>query len=222
MHMLCLSLRNKIHKNKFNSLGHFQSNHTYSLIILSTTLTKFCWQCKLGEISPKSPLSPTFRDPSNWVNLFALIISSTILVKFRQNRQHFGALLAGLIYSLSTFRQQPWRNYGESPLSPNSPFSPNISPTFQGSSSWVNLFALNISSTTLAKFRQNRHFRRFRRFGQLFGALLAGLIYLPQDFVNNLGEISPESLLSPNSPTFRGPSSCSGLIHSLSTSREQA
>ena len=53
------------------------------------------------------------------VNLFALIISSTTLAKFRQSRhfhqirQHFGALLAGLIYSLLSFRQQPWRNFAK-------------------------------------------------------------------------------------------------------------
>ena len=49
------------------------------------------------------------------------------------------------------------------PLLPNSPFSPN-SPTFRGPSSWVNLFTLIISSTTLVKFRQNRHFRHCLQF----------------------------------------------------------
>ena len=43
----------------------------------------------LGENSPKSPLLPIRR--------------------FRQIRQHFGALIAGLIYSLLSFRQQLWR-----------------------------------------------------------------------------------------------------------------
>ena len=75
----------------------------------------------LGEISPESPLSPnsqTIRGPSSWVNLFALDISSTTMAKFHQNRRFpqihrfrqirklFGALLAGLIYSRSTFRPQ--------------------------------------------------------------------------------------------------------------------
>ena len=43
-------------------------------------------------------------------------ISSTALAKFRQNRhfrQHFGVLLAGLIYSLLSFHQQPWRNFAK-------------------------------------------------------------------------------------------------------------
>ena len=57
----------------------------------------------VGHLSPNSP---TFRGPSNWVNLFAYIISSTTLAKIRQNRhfrqirQHFGTLLAELISSL--------------------------------------------------------------------------------------------------------------------------
>ena len=110
---------------------------------------------------------------SNWVNLFVLIISSTTLVKFRQNRnfrqirQLFGTLLPGLIYSLLSFRQQPWRNFAK--IATFDKFavfakSANIS----GPSSWVNLFALNISSTTLAKLRQIR---------QHFRALLTGFIY---------------------------------------------
>ena len=63
--------------------------------------------------------------PSSQVNLFTLIliILSITLAKFRQNChfrqirrfrqicQHFGVLLAGLIYSLLLFRQQPWRNF---------------------------------------------------------------------------------------------------------------
>ena len=85
-----------------------------------------------GEILPKSPLLPNspflpnlpaFQDPSSWVNLLAIIISSTTSAKFRQNRdfrqircfrqicKHFRALVAGLIYSLLSFRQQPWRNF---------------------------------------------------------------------------------------------------------------
>ena len=91
---------------------------------------KACYPCVTeSEIFPKSPLSPNspfspkLWGPSNWVNLFALIISSTTLAKFRQNRyfcqirrfrqicQHFRALLTGLIYSLLLFRQLPWRNF---------------------------------------------------------------------------------------------------------------
>ena len=142
----------------------------------------------LGEISPKlpflpnspfSPNSPTFRGPSSWVNLFALIISSTALAKFHQNRhfrqirQHFGALLAGLIYSLLSFRQQPWRNFAKIAIFAKFAVFAKFA-NISGPSSWVNLFALIISSTALAKFRQNRHFRQIR---QHFGALLAGLIY---------------------------------------------
>ena len=96
--------------------GPYSWVNLFALIISPTTLA-------IGEISPKSPLSPnspfspTLRDPSNWVNWFALFISSTTLAKFRQNshfrqiRQQFGAFLAGLLYSLLSFRQQPWRNF---------------------------------------------------------------------------------------------------------------
>ena len=65
---------------------------------------------------------PIFRGPCSWNNLFAIIISSNVLAKLRQNRhfrcfrqirQHFGALLAGLIYLLSSFREQPWRNFAK-------------------------------------------------------------------------------------------------------------
>ena len=136
---------------------------------------------------PNSPFSPTFQGPSSWVNLFSLIILLTTLAKFRQNRhfcqirhfrQHFGALLAGLIYSLiiSPTTLAIGEILPKSPLSSKSPFSPN-SPTLWGPSSWVNLFALITLSTTLAKFRQNRHFWQIRRFPQHYGALLAGLIY---------------------------------------------
>ena len=51
-----------------------------------------------------------FRAHLSWVNLFALIISSTILAKFRHNRQirkHFG-VVAGLIYWLLPYCQQPF------------------------------------------------------------------------------------------------------------------
>ena len=50
------------------------------------------------------------------------MISSTALAKFRHSRQirrfrqigqHVGALLTGLIYSLLSFRQQPWRNFAK-------------------------------------------------------------------------------------------------------------
>ena len=93
------------------------------------------WAWHVGEFDNFGDFYATLLGPSNWVNLFALIISSTTLEKFRQNghfcqirlfrqiRQHFGALLAR-----------------------------------------VNLFAIIISSTTLAKFRQNRHFRHCQHF----------------------------------------------------------
>ena len=48
----------------------------------------------------------------------------------------------------------------------------------------VNLFVLIISSTPwrLVKSCQNRHFRQIRRFRQLYGAILTGLIYLLWSF----------------------------------------
>ena len=113
-------------------------------------------------------------------------------MKFRQNRrfrhihhicQLFDALLAGLVYLRSTFHQHGEIS-PESWLSPNSQNSPNL-PTFRGPSSWVNLFTLDIPSTTLPKYCQNCHFRQIRqirRICQLFGALLAGLIYLRLTF----------------------------------------
>ena len=102
--------------------GPYSWVNLFALIISPTTLA-------IGEISPKSPLSPnspfspTLRDPSNWVNWFALFISSTTLANLRLNRhfrqicrfrpirQHFGGLIAGLIYSLLPSRQQTWRNF---------------------------------------------------------------------------------------------------------------
>ena len=94
----------------------------FALIISPTTFV-------LGKIllksllSPNSPLSPTLWGPFNWVNLFALIISSTTLATFRQNHHFVNfAVFAkfanisvpfylGLIYSLLSFRQQAWRNF---------------------------------------------------------------------------------------------------------------
>ena len=50
---------------------------------------------------------------------------------------------------------------------------------YRGLSSRVNIFARNISSTALTKFRQNRHFRQIRcftaKFANFFGALLVAL-----------------------------------------------
>ena len=104
--------------------GPFSWVNLLTLIISPTTL-------EIGKISLKSPLSPNLPfspllwGPFNWFNLFALIISSTTLAKLRQNRhfcqlrhfhqfrQHFGALLAGLIYSLLLFRRKPWRNFAK-------------------------------------------------------------------------------------------------------------
>ena len=90
-----------------------------------------------------SPNSATFRAPSSWVNLFALIISSTALAKFRQNRhfrqirQHFGALLAGLIYSLLSFRQQPWRNLAKIAIFATACISGHISASWEVVILWV-------------------------------------------------------------------------------------
>ena len=109
----------------------------------------------------------------HFINNLGEILSELPLVL---NSPTFRALLAGLIYrySLSTFHQQRI-NLGE--ISPKLPLSPNL-PAFWGPSSWVNLFALIILSTTFAKFHQNCHFRRFHQIRQLFRALLAGLILL--------------------------------------------
>ena len=63
-------------------------------------------------------------------------ISSTALAKFHQNRhfrqirQHFGALLAGLIYSLLSFHQQPWRNFAKIVIFAKFAFFANISGPF--------------------------------------------------------------------------------------------
>ena len=57
-------------------------------------------------------------------NLFAIFISSTLakcrqnrhfrkVRRFRQIRQHFGALLGASIYSIWSFRRQPWRNFAK-------------------------------------------------------------------------------------------------------------
>ena len=143
--------------------------HLFALIFSSTTLAKF-WQnhhfCQIRQ---------HFGALLAGLHLFALIIASTTLAKFSRNlhfcqihrfcqiRQHFGALLAGLIYSLLTFRRQPWRNFANIATFAKFDVFAN-SPTFRGPSSWVNLFALIISSTTLAKFRKNRHFRHCLHF----------------------------------------------------------
>ena len=123
---------------------------TYNLVYnLGKTLSAFN---NLGEILPKSPLSPNLpfsqplQGPSNWVNLFAQIISSTTLAKVRQNR-----------HSL-----------------PNSP-------TSRGPSSWFNLFAVIISSTTFAKSRQICRFRQIRQhFGVLLAGLIYVLLSFRQ------------------------------------------
>ena len=118
----------------------------------------------------------------------------------------------------------------ESALSQGSPFSPNL-PHFRGPSSLINLFHLIISSTTLAKFRHNRHFRQIRRFRQIrqhFGAPLARLIHSFYNLIDNLSKISPESPLSPNSPippdspTFLGPSSYINIFHLFFSSKTLA
>ena len=155
----------------------------YSLIILPTALTKFCWHCNFGEISPKSllsPNSPTFRGPCSWVNLFPLIISSTTLAKFRQIRH---------------FRQtRRFRRFCQH---------------FRSLNRWVNLFDVIISSTTLPRFCQNRIFRQIRRFCKHFWELVGGLIYLllwfrqqPWRKFRQKSSFSPNSPLSRNSPTF--------------------
>ena len=83
------------------------------------------------------------------------------------NRRHYRA------FRSDHFVNNLGENSPKSPLLPNSPFSPD-SPTFRDPYSWVNLFALIISPTTLAigeispeisKFRQTwRNFARIAIF----------------------------------------------------------
>ena len=89
--------------------GPFNWLYLFPLIISSTTLAKFRQNRDFVNFAVFANFA-NISDPSSWVNLFALIISSTNLAKFWQNRhfyqirrfrqirQHFGALLAGLIY----------------------------------------------------------------------------------------------------------------------------
>ena len=119
-----------------------------------------------SPLLPNSPFSPTFWGPSRQDN-----ISSTPLAKFHQNRhfcqichfrqirQHFGTLQSRLMYSVERFRQDLWRNFVRvatfAKFTIFAKFVDIWDPSLQ-----VNIFSLKISSITLAKFRQNRHFRQ--------------------------------------------------------------
>ena len=114
-------------------LPHFVNN-LRDILPKLTTFPKFAVFAKFVNISSpfflgwficsyhfvnNMPNLPTFLGPASWIDLLAHNISSaTLKLKYRQSRhsrqirQHFWAL-PELIYSLITFRQQPWWNFAK-------------------------------------------------------------------------------------------------------------